>query len=384
MNADRESIQAREERYLARLSRNEHRLGNPLKWGLWLLGLLVIWVANDRHFPSGVLLGSLLYALTNMFFTSVFWLGQGGEALAQPEQRAAAEGDAEAGEPATVGAAGAAGGDLWTITRRASVILSYGADSAYVSYIILHTGGLSSEGYLLYCVLAFKAAFYYRYYPAIMLVPFLSGLLYVGVLYVGLNSLFFLADRVFLMRYLFMFGIMFGTMGIGWLMEHRRASPAVPDGVQGEPERQAQELERTARALGQRVLELRSLQEGVKVINSALDLGDVLRLIVANASGVLRGARCSIGLLEARSGEIVTRAASGILEADLWGTRFKRGEGVAGWVVKNKQEAFIPDVSLDNRFISVCRGKQEHCTWNAFHNFRHDYGLRVGEYPPGV
>ena len=353
MNAERESIEAREECLLARVSRNEHRLGNPLKWGLWLLGLLVIWVANDRHFPSGVLLGSLLYALTNMFFTSVFWAGQGSEAPALPVQPAAAESDGEAGEAETAGVASTAGGDLWTIIRRASVILSYGADYAYVSYIILHTGGLSSEGYLLYCVLAFKAAFYYRYYPAIMLVPFLSGLLYVGVLYVGLNSLFFLADRVFLMRYLFMFGIMFGTMGIGWLMEHRRASPAGPHGAQGEPERQAQELERTARAMGQRVLELRSLQEGVKVINSALDLGDVLRLIVANASGVLRGARCSIGLLEARSGEIVTRAASGILEADLWGTRFKRGEGVAGWVVKNKQEAFIPDVGLDNRFIRV-------------------------------
>ena len=353
MNAERESTQAREERLLARVSRNEHRLGNPLKWGLWLLGLLVIWVANDRHFPSGVLLGSLLYALTNMFFTSVFWVGHGGETPALPERQASAESEAEAGGPEGVGADRAARGDLWAIIRRASVILSYGADYAYVSYIILHTGGLSSEGYLLYCVLAFKAAFYYRYYPAIMLVPFVSGLLYVGVLYIGLNSLFFLADRVFLMRYLFMFGITFGTMGIGWLMEHRRASPAGPHGAQGEPERQAQELERTARAMGQRVLELRSLQEGVKVINSALDLGDVLRLIVANASGVLRGARCSIGLLEARSGEIVTRAASGILEADLWGTRFKRGEGVAGWVVKNKQEAFIPDVSLDNRFIRV-------------------------------
>jgi len=353
MAGARDAVQVSEERRLAQVARNEHRLGNPLKWGLWLLGLLVIWVANDRHFPSGVVLGSLLYALTNMFFTSVFWVGRETAPGALPAKRTT-EDQQGAGERGAVDAPGRSEtSDLWGVIRQASVILSYGADYAYVSYIILHTGGLASEGYLLYCVLAFKAAFYYRHYPAIAFVPFLSGLLYVGVLYIGLNSLFFLSDRVFLMRYLFLFCIMFGTMGIGWLMEHRRSWSSEHQGQREDPERQAQELERTARAMGQRVLELRSLQEGVKVINSALDLGDVLRLIVANASGVLRGARCSIGLLEARSGEIVTRAASGILDADLWGTRFKRNEGVAGWVVKNGQEALIPDVSLDKRFVTV-------------------------------
>ena len=353
MTGEKDIALASEEYRLSWLYRKEHRLGNPLKWTLWLLGLFVIWVFNGRHFPSGVILGSLLYALTNLFFTVVFW-----------SSRPARSGDLS--DPGStrpggdlflyggVGSSGVAGdGDLWNIIKRASIILSYGADYAYASYLVLHTGGLASEGYLLYGVLAFKAAFYYPYFSPIIYVPFLSGLLYVATLYIGLNSLFFLADQAFLMRYLGLLGIMIGNMGLGWLMEHRRGPAYESDRGQGAVDQQFPGFERTARAMGQRVLELRSLQEGVKAVNSALELGDVLRLIVANASGVLRGARCSVALLDARSGEIVIRAASGILDADLWGTRFKRNEGIAGWVVTHGREAFIADVSLDERFVTV-------------------------------
>lgn len=353
MTREGDLVVASEKSSLAWVYYHEHRLGNPVKWGLWLLGLLIVWMANDRHFPSGVILGSVLYALTNLFFTTVFWGSHPTKAehlshqgsLGQEERSSRGLGS----EPTEVQGEE----DLWDIVKRASVILSYGADYAYASYLILHTGGLASEGYLLYCLLAFKAPFYYRYFRPVIYVPFLSGPFYVATLYLGLNSLFFIADRAFLMRYLLLFGIMAGNMGIAWLMERRQGSasdlsePRARGGLQG------QDLQRTARAMAQRVLELRSLQEGVKAVNSALELGDVLRLIVANASGVLGGARCSIGLLEARSGEIVTRAASGILDTDLWGTRFKRNEGVAGWVVTNGREALIADVSLDRRFVTV-------------------------------
>lgn len=343
-------VSTNEDDRLSRVYYNEYRVGNSLKWGLWLLGLFIIWVVNDRHFPSGVILGSLLYALTNLFFTTVFW----GSRPTKSATRFDRGSSGRRGGGLSQGANEIRGnGDLWSIVKRASIILSYGADYAYASYVILHTGGLASEGHLLYCVLAFKAGFYYRHFRPIIYVPFLSGLFYVAALYVGLNSLFFLADLAFLMRYLLLFGVMAGNMAIGWLMEQRH-EPAYPTaGIRGDVDRQAQGLQRTARAMGQRVLELRSLQEGVKAVNSALELGDVLRLIVANASGVLRGARCSVGLLEARSGEIVTRAASGVLDADLWGTRFGPNEGVAGWVVKNGREALIADVSLDERFITV-------------------------------
>jgi len=353
MTGERDIALASEEYRLSWLYHKEHHLGNPLKWTLWLLGLFVIWLLNGRHFPRGVILGSLLYALTNLFFTVVFWPsrparsgGLSDSGFAQPGGELFLYGG--------VGSSGVAGdGDLWNIIKRASIILSYGADYAYASYLVLHTGGLASEGYLLYGVLAFKAAFYYPYFSPIIYVPFLSGFLYVATLYIGLNSLFFLADQAFLMRYLGLLGIMIGNMGLGWLMEHRRDSAYESDREQGGTDQQFPGLERTARAMGQRVLELRSLQEGVKAVNSALELGDVLRLIVANASGVLRGARCSVALLDARSGEIVIRAASGILDADLWGTRFKRNEGIAGWVVRHGLEAFIADVSLDERFVTV-------------------------------
>jgi len=353
MTGDKDISLASEAYRLSWLYRKEHRFGNPLKWTLWLLGLFVIWMFNGRHFPSGVILGSLLYALTNLFFTIVFWSSSPASLGNLSDQGSAGlEGDLffDGG----VGSSGVTeDGDLWNIIKRASIILSYGADYAYASYLVLHTGGLASESYLLYGVLAFKAAFYYPYFSPIIYVPFLSGLLYVATLYIGLNSLFFLADRAFLMRYLGLLGIMMGNMGLGWLMEHRHGPAYESNREQGDIDQQIPGLERTARAMGQRVLELRSLQEGVKAVNSALELGDVLRLIVANASGVLRGARCSVALLDAQSGEIVIRAASGILDADLWGTRFKRNEGIAGWVVSHGRGVFIADVSLDERFVTV-------------------------------
>ena len=112
-------------------------------------------------------------------------------------------------------------------------------------------------------------------------------------------------------------------------------------------------MQRTARDLGNRVMELRSLQEGVKAINSALALDKLLRLIVANAAQVLGTARCSIALLNGN--EVVTMAASGVSPLSLWGTRFKQGEGVAGWVARgqNISPALIGDVRRDDRFLRI-------------------------------
>jgi len=135
MTGEKDISLASEEYRLSWLYHKEHYLGNPLKWTLWLLGLFVIWLFNGRHFPSGVILGSLLYALTNLFFTVVFWSSRPAR-LGDLSDPGSAGPGGDLFLDGGVGSSGVAGdGDLWNIIKRASIILSYGADYAYASYL---------------------------------------------------------------------------------------------------------------------------------------------------------------------------------------------------------------------------------------------------------
>jgi len=343
-----------DERRIAHLLYNEARIGNPAKWLLWLFGLGAIWYLNDQHLPNGTLIGTSLYAVTNLIFTVIFW-----GCRPTPDNQRSPSGARGHHSQATHLQRGGIESprSLLEEIRWASVILSYIADFAFISYLIMHTGGLSSDLYLLYPLLVLKSALYYPYFRLMIYVPFLVGPLYVGVLYLDLNGLFFMTDPVFLVRYLLLLGTVLGGLALGWVVERRQRWIRELDRSLGRKsvdlDRQARELQRTARDLGNRVLQLRSLQESIKAINSALALDDLLELIVTNASSVLRGARCAIALLDEKTDEIVTRAASGVPAEELWGSRFKRGQGVAGWVVQHGQPVLIADVDRDDRFIRL-------------------------------
>ncbi|NLG48686.1 MAG: GAF domain-containing protein, partial [Chloroflexi bacterium] len=313
--------------------RIEARYGNPVKWALLLVSPLIVAGVRQSLFGSeggwsieaSVLLG---YAACNLLFTLAFIPPPMLTRWRLPVL------------PVTI--------------RRALLSASYLVDYFYVSGLVGLTGGFQSDLYILYALLALKSAIYYPYVRELVVTTFFSGALWVLVAYVQANSLFFLADGGFIGRYVALYGLIVGSLLISWIMERRqRAIHALGENLtrKGEDlEAQAYIVQRTAADLANRLLELRSLQESVKAINSALALDELLQRIVENATQVLRGARCTIALVDEKAECVITSAASGIPKEELSGTCFRIGEGVAGWVVANREPALIHAVDEDSRF----------------------------------
>ncbi|NLS77000.1 MAG: GAF domain-containing protein [Chloroflexi bacterium] len=310
--------------YMETIYRVERHLGVPLKWVLLVVGMYLAWSGGQPRTSALLLLSVALYGTSNVLFSYIFYADR----------------------------------PLALLTIRFVLALSLVADIFFGSVMIYLSGGVSSEFYLLYALFALKAALYYPLGRYLVLPLYLIGPLYAFVLYYSSSSFYFLTDAGFLVRYALLLGIVLGASYVGWLAESKQEL-LVQQGLALSLARQDLEsktelMKRTAQDLGNRVMELRSLQEGVKAINSALALQSVLRLIVANASQVLGGgARCSIALLDAKSQEVVTMAASGVEPDQVRGTRFALGEGVAGWVVANGKPVLIGDVRRDERFVKV-------------------------------
>lgn len=313
--------------------RVEARYGNPVKWALLLASLLFL--GSARHsFLGGeegwssatfVLLG---YAAFNLLFTLAFIPPPLLTRWRLPTL------------PASV--------------RRALLSASYLVDYLYISALVGLTGGFQSDLYILYAVLALKSAIYYPYVRELVVITFFSGGLWVLVAFIQADSLFFLADDGFIGRYVALYSLIMGSLLISWIMERRQhAIHSLGENLTRKSEdleAQARIVQRTAADLANRLLELRSLQESAKAINSALALDELLQRVVENATQVLRGARCTIALVDEKSENVITSAASGVPKEELSGTCFRIGEGVAGWVVANREPALIHDVEQDARF----------------------------------
>lgn len=89
-------------------------------------------------------------------------------------------------------------------------------------------------------------------------------------------------------------------------------------------------------------------------VSSSLDIGQVLHRtleIIAQATGAEQG---FILLIDAQTNTLVRRAAVGVpdhIPVTGLPTRFRRGEGLAGWVLTHNQSVRIPELSADSRWI---------------------------------
>jgi PAS domain S-box len=89
-------------------------------------------------------------------------------------------------------------------------------------------------------------------------------------------------------------------------------------------------------------------------VSSSLDVGQVLHRtleIIAQATGAEQG---FILLTDPQTNALVRRAAVGVPDhIPIRGlpTRFRRGEGLAGWVLAHNQSVLIPDLSADPRWV---------------------------------
>jgi diguanylate cyclase (GGDEF)-like protein len=104
------------------------------------------------------------------------------------------------------------------------------------------------------------------------------------------------------------------------------------------------------RELQRTVDELAVLNEIGKALTSSLDTGEVMHVILAKVSELLKPRNWSVLLRDEASGELFFHAAVGAGSEQLHGMRIKPGEGIAGWVAHHNKALLVPDVSNDARF----------------------------------
>src|SRR5207237_1460041 len=91
------------------------------------------------------------------------------------------------------------------------------------------------------------------------------------------------------------------------------------------------------RQLQRTVDELAVLNEIGKALTSSLDTGEVLHIILAKVSELLKPRNWSLLLIDRATNELYFEAAVGEGSDTLRGLRIKPGEGIAGWVAEHNQ-----------------------------------------------
>lgn len=87
-----------------------------------------------------------------------------------------------------------------------------------------------------------------------------------------------------------------------------------------------------------------------KALTSSLDMKEVLQIVMEKISALLCPKNWSLLLLDPATNELRFEIAVGENAGKLKDLRLKLGEGVAGWVAREKVPVLVPDVSKDPRF----------------------------------
>ncbi len=249
----------------ARLRSNELRYSIPVKWLLLAIGVWQLTQGATAEVQAVVALYALLTAVTTLYFASPL----GGRLRA-----------------------------TWPYW------LSQLADVLFVTVLIALDEGIASPLYLFYPVLALKSLVYGPDARWLVWLPFSYGPLYALALMIAYGSLGFLADPLFLTRYLLLLLLIFGIAGAslvlaGRLSEVDRLQVALAARSE-DLAAQARALQRTATDLGDRVLELRALQEVAKALSATLYLNDTLRTIADRLSRLVESPYCAVALLDSQ------------------------------------------------------------------------------------
>ncbi len=88
------------------------------------------------------------------------------------------------------------------------------------------------------------------------------------------------------------------------------------------------------------------------IINSTINLVDVLSLIMKYANIVTDSVASTLMLLDEKTGELVFSVPTGPNADQLEDIRIPPGKGVAGWVAENEQYVVVEDTEKDTRFYN--------------------------------
>ena len=114
-----------------------------------------------------------------------------------------------------------------------------------------------------------------------------------------------------------------------------------------ERDRQIAELQE---ALQDQVGTLKRLIELTTMLNSSLNVSELLQMITSAAAELLHAETGSILLVDQGTGELTFEVATGEPGEEVMRHRVPAGQGVAGWVVQNAQVLVVEDPSKDPRF----------------------------------
>jgi len=121
-------------------------------------------------------------------------------------------------------------------------------------------------------------------------------------------------------------------------------------------QRRVEELERENVELRQKLQDevgtLNQLIQVTTMLNSTLNLSDLLQLIMSSAAQLLRAETSSLMLVDEETNELTFEVATGEPGQEVVKHRVPPGQGIAGWVVQNAQPLVIDNPAEDSRFYN--------------------------------
>lgn len=97
-------------------------------------------------------------------------------------------------------------------------------------------------------------------------------------------------------------------------------------------------------------VQLSTFNEIGKTLTSSLDLKEILNIVMEKISEILKPDNWSLLLMDEEKGDLKFEIVVGEGADKLKGLRLQVGEGVAGWVAKERKPLLVPDVGKDERF----------------------------------
>lgn len=98
---------------------------------------------------------------------------------------------------------------------------------------------------------------------------------------------------------------------------------------------------------------LKRIIEITALLNSTLDVDELLQLIISSAAELLNAETSSLLLLDEQAGDLVIHIATGEPGEQVERRHVPPGRGIAGWVVEHEQAAVVNNAREDPRFYPV-------------------------------
>ncbi len=187
-------------------------------------------------------------------------------------------------------------------------IFGYGLDLGMALYLLTMSGGLSSPFWPLLILEVLLPALYLPWSLLIWFGAFAIGPLYVLTLWLHSSSLSFLTDPLFLIRYSVLFlGAFVTALAAQHLQQTRQRQQELQNTLatrEADLDAQTRRLQRTAGDLGDRVLQLRSLQEVARALAATLDLSSTMQVLVGRMVALTDAQYAAIALLDHTGAEL--------------------------------------------------------------------------------